>query len=92
MKDLGKTEQEIYDSPASPKTQKKNKKVYPEISLPLDLFKDMNLKVNDNVTFTCRGRSIGMEDTRWSKRLSFEAKEGELKKAGKKGNSILAEA
>ena len=93
MKDLGRTEKELYDSPVSPSTQKSGKKkIYPEISLPLKLFSDMNLKVGGYITFLCKGRIIGIEDTRFSKRLSIEALKGEIKKTGKKGNSVLAEA
>ena len=89
MKDLGKTEKQLYDNPTSPGEQKTNKKIYPEIHLPLEVVDGMNLKVDDNVTFTCKGRVSGMEDTRYTKQVSIEAQEGEVKKAGKKGDSIL---
>lgn len=91
MKDLGKKRKEIYDSPGITKSES-NKIDYPEISLPLEIIEGMNLKVDDDVVFTCKGRISGMEDTKWSRRVSIEAKEGEIKKAGKKGESVLAEA
>jgi hypothetical protein len=91
MKDLGQKAQELYDSPGSPETQK-NKIVYPEVDLPLSFIEGINLKVDDNVELKFRGRVSGMQDTKWTKRVSFEVKEGEVKKAGKKGDSVLAEA
>jgi hypothetical protein len=91
MKDLGKKAKEMYDSPASPESQK-NKIIYPDIDLPLSIIEGMNLKVDDNVDIRIRGRVSGIQDTKWTKRVSFEAKEGEVKKSGKKGNSVLAEA
>ncbi|TSA28582.1 hypothetical protein D4R71_00320 [bacterium] len=94
MKDLGRTEKQLYDSPATPETQRKNKIIYPSISFPLSFIEGTNLKVGDNVDIHIRGRMSGMQDTKWSKSVDFEAKEGEVKKSGKKGKgeSIIAEA
>jgi hypothetical protein len=91
MKDLGQKAKELYDSPASPESQK-NRIIYPEIRFPLSFTEGMNLKVDDDVVIRIKGRVSGMQDTKWTKEISFEAKEGEVKKAGKKSDSVLAEA
>ena len=91
MKDLGQKAKDLYDSPVSPESQK-SKTIYPEIDFPLSFIEGMNLKVDDNVDIHIRGRVSGMQDTKWTQRVSFEAKEGEVKKSGKKGNSLLKEA
>lgn len=91
MKDLGQKSKELYDSPGSPESQK-NKVVYPEIDFPLFLVEGMGLKVDDAVEIRIKGRVCGLQDTKWTKRVSFEAKEGEVKKTGKKGESVLREA
>ncbi len=94
MKDLGQKAKEMYDSPSSTESQRKNKIVYPEIDFPLSFIEGTKLKVDDNVDIHIRGRLSGMQDTKWTKRVSFEAKEGDVKKIGKqsKGKSLLAEA
>lgn len=92
LKDLGRTEKELYDSPATPASQKKNRIIYPSISFPLSFIEGTNLKVDDNVDIRVRGRVSGMQDTKWTKTIEFEAKQGEVKKSGKKGESIIKEA
>ncbi len=91
MKDLGQKEKDMYDSPASPESQK-NKVTYPEISFPLALIEGMELDIDDIVDIHVKGRVSGLENTRWSKRVSFEAKEGEVKKVSNKKENILSEA
>jgi len=90
MKDLGTKSKELYDSPST--AENKNKVVYPEIDFPLSFVKGMELEVGDNVDIHIKGRVSGLQDTKWSQRATFEAKQGEVKKLGKDGESILAEA
>ena len=94
MKDLGRTEKQLYDSPASPIGQKTNKKIYPDIRLPLNILDGKNFKKGDKISFNSNGVVAGIEDTKWSQNVIIEAQEGELKKIGKqgKGDSLLAEA
>ena len=92
MKDLGeKLKDTMYDSLSMPNSEKVR---YPEISLPLSVIEGLNLKVNDEVTVSLKGRISGMEDTKWSKRVTIEATQGEVSKKtkDKKDNSVLSEA
>ena len=91
MKNLGEKGKGLYDGPATPESQK-NTVTYPEIGFPLSLVEGLGLKVDDDVDIHIKGRVCGLEDTKWSKRVSFEAKEGEVKKIGKRGESVLEEA
>lgn len=92
MKDLGKkTKNGIYDSTTSPESNKETI-VYPEIDLPLEVIEGLGLKVDDDVDIHLKGRVSGIQDTKWTKRVSFEAKEGEVKKAGDSKKSVLDEA
>lgn len=91
MKDLGQKQQNLYDAPSSPESQK-NKIIYPEVDLPLSVIEGLNLKLDDSIEIHLKGKVSGMQDTKWTKRVSFECKEGEVKKTGKKGNNILEEA
>ena len=91
MKDLGQKQKDLYDGPASPESQK-NKVVYPEIDFPLSFIEGMKLEVDDDVDIHIKGRVSGMQDTKWTQRVSFEAKEGEVKKSGKNNKSVLDQA
>lgn len=89
MKDLGeKIKNDIYAEPAKEAIPKIR---YPEVSFPLDFVKGMDLKVDDDVDLHIKGRVSGMEDTKWSKRVSFECKQGEISKTSKKDKSLLDE-
>jgi len=88
MKDLGKKRKNFYDSPVDVE-QKKETIVYPDTSLPLEFIEGKNLKVDDNVTLTFSGRVSGMEDTKWSKRVTFELHKGDVDKKEKEGKSLL---
>ena len=91
MKELGQKGKELYDSPMSPAEQK-NKIVYPEIEFPLSFVEGMNLKIDDDVDIHVKGRVSGMQDTKWTQRVSFEARQGEVKKSGKSNKSVLDQA
>ena len=92
LKDLGEKQlKDIYDGPTTVK-RGEPKVTYQEISLPLKLVEKMGLNVDDTVTLTLKGRLSGLEDTRWSKRVSFEIKKGEVVRDGKSKKSILDEA
>jgi hypothetical protein len=88
MKDLGQKSKDLYDSPMSPNEQK-NKIVYPEMDLPLETVEGQNLKVDDEVEIVVKGRVCGIQDTKWTKRISFEMKEGEVKKTSKDDKSLI---
>jgi len=78
LKDLGREEKEFYDGPEIAKGEPRIN--YPEISLPLDLVKDMDLNVGDEVTITVKGKISGLEDTKCNKSVTIEGKEGEIVK------------
>ena len=89
MKDLGKKQKELYGSPS----EEKNKIVYPDIDMPLSVIEGMNLKVDDDVSIHIKGRVSGMQDTKWTQRVTFEARQADIKKSSKTGGkSILDEA
>lgn len=89
MKDLGENRKGLYGevSPA-----KEPKIVYREIDLPLKIIDGLNIKRDDMVDIHLKGRMSGFQDTKWTQRVSFEVREGEVKKTGKKGENIIAEA
>lgn len=80
MKDLGIKENKIYDHPTSAQTPKVH---YPSFDLPLDIIKGLELEVDDEVNVTISGRISGMQDTKWTKCVTIEAKEGEVTKKSK---------
>jgi hypothetical protein len=89
MKNLGtKQKKDIYQE-----TTASNKETvsYPEVSFPLDFIEGINLKVDDTVSIQIEGRISGMEDTRWSKRVSFECKKGMITKSSDNKKSLLDE-
>lgn len=88
MKDLGENikKSDMYPTMAEGKEQKVR---YPEVSFPLDFVDGLNLKVDDNVDIHIKGRVCGMEDTKWSNRITFECQKGEVTKESKKGESLL---
>lgn len=92
MKSLGEKDKNIYDSPTSPEAQK-NKIRYPEVSLPLSVVEGLGLDLDDEVEIKLKGRVCGIENTKWSQRITFEAKEGEVAKTeAAKSKSILEAA
>ncbi len=91
MKDLGTKQSKMFPSAVE---DTKDKTSYPEIRLPLSVIEGLNLKVDDNVDVRIKGRISGMQDTKWTKEISVEAKQGEVAKAGKekeKSSSIMDE-
>jgi hypothetical protein len=91
MMDLGKKQKELYESPATA-GEGKNKIVYPEIDMPMGIIEGISCKVGDDVEIKIKGKLVGMQDTRWTKRVTFECREGEVKKTGKKSESVMREA
>jgi len=89
MKDLGTKQSKMFPSAVEEKTDKTS---YPEIRLPLSIIEGLSIKVDDDVDIHIKGRVSGMEDTKWSKTVTIEAKQGEVTKAAKaegKGSSIM---
>lgn len=75
MKDLGRTEAEMY--PSMEVDKKKNRKVYPTINLPISLLpKDADL--DDEITIKLKGKITRIEKSKWSKDFTIEVKEGEV--------------
>lgn len=81
MKDLGTKQSKMFPSAVE---ESKDRVNYPEIRLPLSIIEGLNCKVDDDVELHIKGRISGMEDTKWSKSVSIEAKQGEVTKSGKK--------
>lgn len=91
MKDLGTKQSKMFPSAVESNGDKTS---YPEIRLPLSIIEGLNMKVDDEVDVHIKGRISGMEDTKWSKTITIEAKEGEVAKAGRskaKSSSLMDE-
>ncbi len=74
MKNLGKTEAEMYPSMSK---GSKTKKIYPTLRLPLDIVgKDAEL--GDEVTLKIKAKIKGLENTEYSKEVTFQATEAEV--------------
>jgi len=80
MKDLGTKQSKMFPSAVEEGADKTH---YPETRLPLSVIEGLNLKVDDNVDVHIKGRISGMEDTKYSRTVTIEAKQGEVAKAGK---------
>ena len=77
-KNLGVKEKDFYNGPEIVKTE--NTVRYPDMDLPLDFVDGMDLSVDDEVTLAFKGRVSGLQDTKWSKRVTFELHTGEATK------------
>lgn len=66
--------------------------VYPELTIDLSLVEGKNLKVGDTIDLKFKARVSGMQDTKWSKNISFELEKGDIGEDSKSDKSILADA
>jgi len=83
MKDLGKKRTDVmYPTMAN----QENKIDYPSMDLPLSVIEGLNLKLDDEVEVRLVGKISGLQDTKWIKCVSIEAKEGEVLKKAKEEN------
>ena len=75
MKDLGRTDAEMY--PSMTKEKSKTKKYYPKITLPISLLPD-KADLNTDVTVKLKGKITRIEKSEYSKDFTLEIKEGEV--------------
>ena len=73
MQDLGTKENTMIDRPI------KNRVSYPSIRLPLSMIGKR--RVGDQVTVILKGEIVSMEDTRYTKSFTVDAKKGEISSA-----------
>ena len=85
---LGEKNRDAMLYPKTAASEETDKVSYPEVRLPLKLISELNLKVGDDIEIVIKGKLTGMEDTKWSKTMSMEAREGEVKSSSSK-KSVL---
>lgn len=91
MIDMGTKQSKMFPSAVESKGDSIS---YPEIRMPLKMIEGLNCKVDDEVDIHIKGRISGMEDTKWSKNVTIECKQGAMAKAGKtaaKSSSVMDE-
>ena len=76
MKDLGRTEAEMYPSMVDAGNTKK-KKHYPKIELPIDLLPD-NADLDTEITVKIKGKITRIEKSEYSKDFTVKAIEAEV--------------
>ena len=77
MKDLGRTEAEMYPTMESVDPKKSKKKVYPSVNLPIFLL-PAGTDIGSEITVTIKGKINRIEKSEYSNEFGFKALEAEI--------------